>query len=344
MLNERIAEHEAKMGDPDFWNDGQAAQQLIEETNGLKEKRDNFLHLQDGIENLQVTLSLLQEEADSEMQIEFENDLATMTSLLEKYRLEQLLDEPYDQNNAIIEIHPGAGGTESQDWGEMLLRMYTRWAAQHNFEVETADYEAGEEAGIKSVTLLVNGHNAYGYLRSEKGVHRLVRISPFDAAGRRHTSFASVDVMPELDDNTDVDINTDDLRVDVFRSSGAGGQHINKTSSAVRITHLPTGIVVSSQAQRSQLQNRQTAMNMLKSRLYQLEEEHKAEKRAKIQGEQMEIGWGSQIRSYVFHPYTLVKDHRTNFETHDGNAVMDGNLDPFINAYLQWKLSQKNPM
>lgn len=343
-LNERIAEHEAQMGQPNFWNDGQKAQQLIEQTNQLKEKRDNFLRLQDGVENLQVTLSLLQEELDPEMQTEFDQNLVKMTNLLERYRLEQLLDEPYDQNNAIVEIHPGAGGTESQDWGAMLLRMYTRWAGQHNFEVETADYEVGDEAGIKSVTLLINGHNAYGYLRSEKGVHRLVRISPFDAAGRRHTSFASVDVMPELDDNTDVEINTDDLRVDVFRSSGAGGQHINKTSSAVRITHLPTGIVVFSQAQRSQLQNRQTAMNMLKSKLYQLEEQHKAEKRAQIQGEQLDIGWGSQIRSYVFHPYTLVKDHRTNFETHDGNAVMDGNLDPFMDAYLQWKLSQKNPV
>lgn len=342
-LNERIAEHEEQMAQPDFWNDGQAAQKVIEQTNQLRDKRDHFLHLQDGVENLQVTLSLLQDEADADMQTEFEDELDEMTKSLEQYRLEQLLDEPYDGNNAILEIHPGAGGTESQDWGAMLLRMYTRWASQRGFQVETANYEVGDEAGIKSVTLLVNGHNAYGYLRSEKGVHRLVRISPFDAAGRRHTSFASVDVMPELDDDTDIDINTDDLRVDVFRSSGAGGQHINKTSSAVRITHIPTGIVVSSQAQRSQLQNRQTAMNMLKSKLYQLEEEQKAKKRAEIQGQQLDIGWGSQIRSYVFHPYTLVKDHRTNFETHDGNAVMDGELDPFIDAYLQWKLSQKNP-
>lgn len=225
----------------------------------------------------------------------------------------------------------------------MLLRMYTRWAASHDFKVETVDYQAGDEAGIKSVTLLISGHNAYGYLRSEKGVHRLVRISPFDAAGRRHTSFASVDVMPELDDTVDIDVRPEDLKIDVYRASGAGGQHVNKTSSAVRITHIPTGIVVASQAQRSQLQNRQTALNMLRAKLYEREEEKKAKERAAIQGEQMDIGWGSQIRSYVFHPYTMVKDHRTNYESHDGQAVMDGDLDPFMDAYLQWKLAQRNP-
>lgn len=342
-LNERIAENEARMAEPNFWNDQNSAQPVIEATNLLKNKRDNFLTLQDGLDNLIVTLELLQDESDAQMLAQFEIDLKMLQTQLEHYRLDQLLDEPYDANGAILEIHPGAGGTESQDWGAMLLRMYTRWAQQHEFTVETADYEVGEEAGIKSVTLMINGHNAYGYLRSERGVHRLVRISPFDAAGRRHTSFASVNVMPQLDDTTEVDINPDDLRIDVFRSSGAGGQHINKTSSAVRITHLPTGIVVASQAQRSQLQNRQTAMSMLKAKLYQLEEEKKAKKRAEIQGEQLDIGWGSQIRSYVFHPYTLVKDHRTNHETHDGQAVMDGDLDPFIDAYLQWKLSLKNP-
>lgn len=342
-MNERIAENEAKMAEPDFWTNGANAQLLIDENNEHKAKRDNFVQLRDGIENLEVTQSLLQDETDAEMQAEFEVDLTKTKQLLEKYRLEQLLDEPYDASNAILEIHPGAGGTESQDWGEMLMRMYTRWASAHNFQVEIANYEAGDEAGVKSVTLLITGHNAFGYLRSERGVHRLVRISPFDSAGRRHTSFASIDVMPELDGTVDIEINSDDLRVDVFRSSGAGGQHINKTSSAVRLTHLPTGIVVSSQAQRSQLQNRETAMNMLKSKLYQLELEKKEQERAKIQGEQLEIGWGSQIRSYVFHPYTMVKDHRTNYESHDGNAVMDGDLDPFIDAYLQWKLSQKNP-
>lgn len=331
------------MAEPDFWNDPEQAQPVISETNEMKEKRDTFLKLQDGIENLQVALELLQDENDQDMQVEFEQDFNQVQEQLAQYRLSQLLDEPYDANSAILEIHPGAGGTESQDWGSMLLRMYTRWAGQHDFTVETADYEPGDEAGIKSVTLLINGHNVYGYLRSERGVHRLVRISPFDSAGRRHTSFASINVMPQLDDTTEVDINQDDLRVDVFRSSGAGGQHINKTSSAVRITHLPTGIVVASQAQRSQLQNRETAMSMLKAKLYQLEEEKKAKERAEIQGEQLDIGWGSQIRSYVFHPYTMVKDHRSNYETHDGQAVMDGELDPFINAYLQWRLSQKNP-
>lgn len=277
------------------------------------------------------------------MQAEFETDFQHAEHDLQQYRLNLLLDGPYDRNNAILEIHPGAGGTESQDWGAMLLRMYTRWAASHNFKVETVDYQAGDEAGIKSVTLLISGHNAYGYLRSEKGVHRLVRISPFDAAGRRHTSFASVDVMPELDDTVDVDIRPEDLKIDVYRASGAGGQHVNKTSSAVRITHVPTGIVVASQAQRSQLQNRQTALNMLRAKLYEREEEKKAKERAAIQGEQMDIGWGSQIRSYVFHPYTMVKDHRTNYESHDGQAVMDGDLDSFMDAYLQWKLAQRNP-
>ena len=343
LLNERIAENEAKMAEPNFWNDGVEAQKLIDENNDHKAKRDNFVVLRDSVENLEVTQSLLQEENDPEMRTEFETELDQTQHLLETYRLEQLLDEPYDANNAILEIHPGAGGTESQDWGSMLLRMYTRWASAHNFQVEIAEYEAGDEAGIKSVTLLINGHNAFGYLRSERGVHRLVRISPFDSAGRRHTSFASIDVMPELDNTTNIEVNSDDLRVDVFSYIGAGGQHINKTSYAVRLTHLPTGNLVSSQAQRSQLQNRETAMNMLKSKLYQLEVQKKEQERAKIQGEQLDIGWGSQIRSYVFHPYTMVKDHRTNYETHDGNAVMDGDLDPFIDAYLQWKLSQKNP-
>ena len=262
---------------------------------------------------------------------------------LQQYQLSLLLNGEYDKNNAILEIHPGAGGTESQDWGSMLMRMYTRWAEQHNFKVEVADYQVGEEAGIKSVTLMIQGTNAYGYLQSEKGVHRLVRISPFDAAGRRHTSFASVNVMPELDDSVEVELRPEDIKMEVFRSSGAGGQHINKTSSAVRLIHIPTGIVVSSQAQRSQFQNRATAEAMLKAKLYQRELEEKARQKAEIQGEQMEIGWGSQIRSYVFHPYSMVKDHRTNFETGNIQNVMDGDLDGFINAYLQWKLQQENP-
>lgn len=342
-LDERIAENEQRMAEPNFWNDNEQAQKVINENNGLKEKRDTFVNLRDQIADLQTSIELLAVESDPDLLAEFEDNFSQTQKALDQYRLTQLLDGKYDAQNAILEIHPGAGGTEAQDWGEMLLRMYVRWGEQHGFNVETASYEAGETAGIKSVTLIIKGHNAFGYLRSEKGVHRLVRISPFDAAGRRHTSFASVDVMPELDESVEVDIDTSDLRIDTFRSSGAGGQHINKTESAVRITHIPTGIVTSSQAERSQLQNRVTAMNMLKSKLYELEEEKKAKERAAIEGEQLEIGWGSQIRSYVFHPYTLVKDNRSGYETHNGQAVMDGDLDPFINAYLQWKLSQKNP-
>lgn len=342
-LNEQIAENEHEMTAPDFWDDSQKAQSLIDKTNALKERRDTYTDLRDQLENLAVTVELLGEGPDPDLQKQLDEDLPGVEKKLQDYRLSQLLSGEYDSKNAILEIHPGAGGTEAQDWGSMLLRMYSRWASQHNFTVEVAAYEAGEEAGIKTATLLIKGHNAYGYLRSEKGVHRLVRISPFDAAKRRHTSFASVDIMPELDESVHIDIDPSDLRVDTFRSSGAGGQHINKTESAVRITHLPTGLVASSQAERSQLQNRVTAMNMLKSKLYELEQEKQAKKRAEIEGEQKEIGWGSQIRSYVFHPYTMVKDMRTNYETHDVQAVMDGDLDPFINAYLQWQLSQRNP-
>lgn len=331
------------MTDPNFWNDSTKAQQLINSTNELKNRRDTFEKLRDQLSDLATSVELLKVESDEDLAKDLRDKLPQVEKSLQQYRLSQLLNGKYDANNAILEIHPGAGGTEAQDWGAMLLRMYIRWAKAHQFEVETAYYEAGEEAGIKSVTLLIKGHNAFGYLHPEKGVHRLVRISPFDAAGRRHTSFASVDVMPELDESVKIDIDPSDLRVDTFRSSGAGGQHINKTESAVRITHLPTGIVTSSQAERSQLQNRVTAMNMLKSKLYELEQEKQAKHRAELEGEQLDIGWGSQIRSYVFHPYTLVKDNRTGYETHDGQAVMDGDLDPFINAYLQWQLSQKNP-
>ena len=342
-LNESISINESKMAEPGFWDHQETAQKLIDENNQLKTKVDSYESLTSQLDDIQVAIELLEEAPDDEMQAEVEQDYAKLQQELQQYRLNLLLSGPYDHNNAILEIHPGAGGTESQDWGSMLLRMYTRWAEQHNFKVETLDYQPGDVAGISSVTLLISGHNAYGYLRSEKGVHRLVRISPFDSAGRRHTSFASVDVLPELDDSVEVDINPADLKVDVYRASGAGGQHVNKTSSAVRITHEPTGIVVASQAQRSQLQNRQTAMNMLKAKLYELEEEKKAKEKAALEGDQLEIGWGSQIRSYVFHPYTMVKDHRTNYETGNGQAVMDGDLDPFINAYLQYQLEQANP-
>ncbi|GAB6092606.1 peptide chain release factor 2 [Furfurilactobacillus curtus] len=331
------------MAEPDFWNDNVAAQKLIDANNALKAKHDTFMELQEAVENLAVTIELLEEDDDPEMAAQLDTDVADTARRLQAYRLTQLLDEPYDANNAILEIHPGAGGTESQDWGQNLLRMYTRWAEQHGFSVDIEDYQAGDVAGLDSATVLISGTNAYGYLRSEKGVHRFVRISPFDSAGRRHTSFVSVDVMPELDDSVEVDLNPDDIRMEVFRSSGAGGQHINKTSSAVRLIHEPTGIVVSSQAQRSQFQNKATAMAMLKAKLYEREEQKKAEEKAKLEGTQMEIGWGSQIRSYVFQPYTMVKDHRTNYETGNAQAVLDGDLDPFIDAYLQWNLKQKNP-
>ncbi|MCW4397551.1 MULTISPECIES: peptide chain release factor 2 [Lentilactobacillus] len=342
-LSETIAINESKMAEPGFWDDQEAAQKLIDETNQLKSKRDDFMSLKNQLDDLKVTLELISEDSDSGMEGEFETNEQALKTQLDRYQLNLLLNGKYDHNNAILEIHPGAGGTEAQDWASMLLRMYTRWGEAHGFKVETLDYQVGDVAGLNSVSILISGENAYGYLRSEKGIHRLVRLSPFDSAGRRHTSFASVDVMPELDDDVSIKINPDDLKIDVYRSSGAGGQHVNKTSSAVRITHIPTGIVTASQAQRSQLQNRQTAMNMLKSKLYELEEEKKAEEKAKIEGEQKDIGWGSQIRSYVFHPYSMVKDHRTNYETANVDGVMDGDLDPFITAYLQWQLSKTNP-
>jgi len=251
------------------------------------------------------------------------------------------LNGSYDKNNAIVEIHPGAGGTESQDWASMLLRMYTRWAEDKGYVVETLDYQPGEEAGIKSVTLLIKGHNAYGYLKAEKGVHRLVRISPFDAAGRRHTSFVSVDVIPEMDDDVEIEIRPEDLRIDTYRSSGAGGQHVNKTESAVRITHLPTGIVVTCQSERSQIQNRERAMKILKARLLELKRQEQEKQLAELRGEQKEIAWGNQIRSYVFHPYSLVKDHRTGVEVGNVQAVMDGEIDVFIDAYLRQQVQKR---
>ncbi|GGC86512.1 peptide chain release factor 2 [Enterococcus wangshanyuanii] len=338
-MEEDIAEAENRMAEPGFWDDTETAQQLINETNIHKEKFQQFHQFADELEELELMSEMQQEEYDAETQTELEERLLALKEKLSIYELSLLLNEPYDKNNVIMELHPGAGGTESQDWGSMLLRMYTRWAESHGFQVEILDYQAGDEAGIKSVTLLIKGYNAYGYLKSEKGVHRLVRISPFDSAKRRHTSFCSVDIMPELDENVEIDINSDDLKIDTYRASGAGGQHINKTESAVRITHIPTGTVVASQAQRSQLKNREQAMGMLKAKLYQLEMDKKAQEAAALRGEQLEIGWGSQIRSYVFHPYSMVKDHRTNFETGNVQAVMDGDLDGFIDAYLKHQLN-----
>ncbi|MCK0472973.1 peptide chain release factor 2 [Halalkalibacter sp. APA_J-10(15)] len=338
---ERIAELEDKMADPSFWDDQDAAQVVITESNGLKEQVDTFLELEGQFEDLEVSYELVKEEADADLQSELEQGVVALLQAVSDFELQLLLSEPYDKNNAILELHPGAGGTESQDWASMLLRMYTRWAEKKGFKVETLDYLPGDEAGVKSVTLLIKGHNAYGYLKAEKGVHRLVRISPFDSSGRRHTSFASCEIMPELDDNIDIDISPEELKIDTYRASGAGGQHINTTDSAVRITHVPTNTVVTCQSERSQIKNREQAMKMMKAKLYQLKIEEQERELAEIRGEQKEIGWGSQIRSYVFHPYSMVKDHRTNHEIGNTNGVMDGEIDGFIDAYLRLSLGQK---
>ncbi|WP_142301317.1 peptide chain release factor 2 [Shouchella clausii] len=336
---ERIAELEEKMADPDFWNDQEQAQAIINETNGLKEQVHTFKDMAESYDDLEVSYELVREEDDTELASELESGLAALKQKMNQFELQLLLSAPYDKNNAILELHPGAGGTESQDWASMLLRMYTRWAEKRGFAVETLDYLPGEEAGVKSVTLLIKGHNAYGYLKAEKGVHRLVRISPFDSSGRRHTSFVSCEVMPELDDAVDIELNSEDLKIDTYRASGAGGQHVNTTDSAVRITHLPTNTVVTCQSERSQIKNREQAMKMLKAKLYQLRIEEQERELAEIRGEQKEIGWGSQIRSYVFHPYSMVKDHRTGFEIGNTNSVMDGEIDGFIDAYLRQSLA-----
>lgn len=325
---------------PDFWDDNDAAQKTISELNALKNLVDSMDKLDSALEDLQVMLELAVDEGDESIVPELYDSVQAMKQEVEQFELQLLLSGPYDKNNAILELHPGAGGTESQDWAEMLLRMYTRWADSKGFKVETLDYLPGDEAGIKSVTLLIKGHNAYGYLKAEKGVHRLVRISPFDASGRRHTSFVSCNVLPEIEADTEVDIRPEDLKIDTYRSSGAGGQHVNTTDSAVRITHLPTGIVVTCQSERSQIKNRERAMTMLAAKLFERKREEQQKELAEIQGEQKDIAWGSQIRSYVFHPYSLVKDHRTNVEVGNVQAVMDGELDTFINAYLRSQLHQ----
>ena len=327
------------MSEPGFWDDNEKAQMVIQKSNELKAVYDTFHQLELQVEEVELLFEMYKEDPEEEIHDELVERIHSVEKELEKYELSMLLSGPHDKCSAILEIHPGAGGTESQDWGSMLLRMYTRWAEQHGYRIETVDYQDGEEAGIKSVTLSIEGLNAYGYLKSEKGVHRLVRISPFDAAGKRHTSFCSIDIMPQLEGDIDIEINPDDLKIDVYRASGAGGQHINKTSSAVRITHIPTGIVTQSQAQRSQFKNKDQAMAMLKTKLYQLEEEKKAAELAEIRGEQKDIAWGSQIRNYVFHPYSLVKDLRSGHETGNIGAVIDGDLDPFMDAYLKWTLS-----
>ncbi|PCF53678.1 peptide chain release factor 2 [Staphylococcus delphini] len=327
------------MADPQFWDNQERAQTIIDQNNAIKSVVNNYYEVAETLEEMVATYELLQEEYDDEMKDDLEQEVIGFQTKVDQFELQLLLDGEHDANNAILELHPGAGGTESQDWTNMLLRMYQRYCEQQGFKIEIVDYQAGDEAGVKSVTMLVKGHNAYGYLKAEKGVHRLVRISPFDSSGRRHTSFASCDVIPEFNnEKIEVEINPDDITVDTFRASGAGGQHINKTESAIRITHHPTGIVVNNQNERSQIKNREAAMKMLKAKLYQLELEQKEQELAAIRGEQKEIGWGSQIRSYVFHPYSMVKDHRTNEETGNVNAVMDGEIGPFIEAYLRHQM------
>lgn len=320
---------------PDFWDDNTKAQGVISEMNAIKSVVEQYDRLHVESEDLQTMMELAEEESDESLEAELIEGIAALVEKVNSFELQLLLNQPYDKLNAILELHPGAGGTESQDWGQMLYRMYTRWAEKHGFKVEVLDYQDGDEAGIKSVTIAVKGYNAYGYLKAEKGVHRLVRISPFDSSGRRHTSFVSCDVVPEITEDIEVEIRSEDLKVDTYRASGAGGQHVNKTESAIRITHIPSGIVVACQQERSQIQNRERAMNMLRSKLYERKIEEQQKHLAEIRGEQSDIAWGSQIRSYVFHPYSMVKDHRTSVETGNVGAVMDGDLDAFIDGYLR---------
>ncbi len=322
---------------PGFWEERARAEAAGKRLTYLKEKLGRYRELAQNYTDVHELWQLALAEEDASLEAAIAGELAAVEGRVEEVSLATLLHGRYDRNNAILSLHPGAGGTESQDWAAMLFRMYSRWAESHGYQMEILDYLEGEEAGVKSATILVKGENAYGYLQAEKGVHRLVRISPFDAAGRRHTSFASVDVIPEVTPDEEVSINPDDLKIDTFRSQGAGGQHVNKTDSAVRLTHLPTGIVVSCQNERSQHANRLSAMKILQAKLAALKRQEQEAEMARLRGEQREIAWGSQIRSYVFHPYSLVKDHRTEAETGNIQAVMDGQLDLFIQAFLQWQ-------
>jgi len=333
-LQDEISELEVHAQEPDFWENVEKAQSIQTRMRQLQKKVEHFHSLEKEREELLILCELGNEEDDTEILDEIQKGVIRFRHELENMRLETLLTGEYDRNNAILTLHAGAGGTEAQDWVEMLYRMYNRWAESHDFETKELDYLDGDEAGIKSVSMMISGDNAYGFLRSEIGVHRLVRISPFDSSGRRHTSFASCEVIPELDSSIQITINPADLRVDTYRASGKGGQHINKTDSAVRITHIPTGCVTSCQSERSQVQNRETAMNALKAKLFALAQAAHMEKIEDLKGNQMDIAWGSQIRSYVFCPYTMVKDHRTGYEVVDVDSVMDGNLDGFINAFL----------
>lgn len=324
------------MQEPNFWDDINVAQEVTQEAKGLKDKLDSYNNTKSKLEDLEVLIEISIEEDDESSIDEIMNEIKEIQDVIEGFKIQILLSGEYDKNNAIVSLHAGAGGTDAQDWTQMLLRMYTRWSEKKGYKVEIIDLIPGDEAGIKSVSLKVCGEFAYGYLKAEKGIHRLVRISPFNANGKRQTSFASLEVLPELTESQDIEIKSDDLRIDTYRSGGAGGQHVNKTDSAVRITHLPTGIVVQSQGERSQFQNKDTAMSMLKSKLAELKERWHKEKIEDLTGDLKDIGWGSQIRSYVFQPYTMVKDHRTNAEIGNVNSVMDGEIDLFITEFLKW--------
>ena len=325
------------MEDGSFWNDPVVSQNKMKTLKSLKDDVATYEKLATQFDDIETLIEMGYEENDASLIPEIEEMLNEFVTTFDNIRIKTLLSGEYDGDNAILSLHAGAGGTESCDWAQMLFRMYSKWADSRGYELVVLDSLDGDEAGIKSITFQINGENAYGYLKSEKGVHRLVRISPFNAAGKRQTSFVSCDVMPDIEEDLDIEINEDDLRIDTYRSSGAGGQHINKTSSAIRITHLPTGIVVQCQNERSQHQNKDKAMQMLKAKLYLLKQQENAEKAADIRGEVTEIGWGNQIRSYVMQPYTMVKDHRTGVESGNVDAVMDGNIDPFINGYLKWQ-------
>ena len=330
-----IQKLETMINSPDFWDDQQKAQEVMKQLNDLKAKTQQIKELEIQIEDVGVMCELSEEEDDTGLLKEIEVNLSKIEDEVKALQIEVLLSGPYDKYNAIVALHPGAGGTESQDWAEMLYRMYMRWAERKGFTATVLDFLPGDEAGIKSVTFSVTGDNVYGYLRPEKGVHRLVRISPFDASGRRHTSFASVDVIPEVSDDEELQVDPGELKIDTYRAGGAGGQHVNKTDSAVRITHLPSGIVVQCQNERSQHANKLAAMKILTAKLFELKQKQKEEELLKIRGEQQEIGWGSQIRSYVFHPYSMIKDHRTDVEVGNVEKVMNGDLDVFISAYLR---------
>ncbi|MBQ3879595.1 MAG: peptide chain release factor 2 [Oscillospiraceae bacterium] len=343
-VDREIAKLEEQSSAADFWADLDNSQKVLQRIKQLKDRKQIFKSLVDEADEMETLCDLALEEEDESLDEEARTGMASLEKHLEDVRMQTLLSGEYDRNNAILSFHAGAGGTEAQDWASMLYRMYTRWAERHGFKYKILNYLDGEEAGMKSADIIIEGENAFGFLKSENGVHRLVRISPFDASGRRHTSFAAVEVMPEMSDDMTVDIREEDLRVDTYRSSGAGGQHVNKTESAIRITHIPTGIVVSCQNERSQVQNRAYAMKMLMAKLMEIKEREHYDKIEDIKGEQKKIEWGSQIRSYVFMPYTLVKDHRTNYENGNINAVMDGDLDGFISAYLKMNAKKKNEL